>query len=94
MCWKGNQIRDRVTADLGTRAALADLGTQADLGTPSAGRQVPPPKKKYWGNPQPWWGALETRTPGCALEALSLGGARKALNWTEPTEKVSWTGQA
>ncbi len=28
------------------------------------------------------------------LEVLGLGGARKALNWTEPTEKASWAGPA
>ncbi len=65
--------------DQGTRAALADLGTQW------AGRQMAPPKQFPWGKPQP---------RGGTLEALSLGGARKALNWTEPAEKVSWTGPA
>ncbi len=50
------------------------------------------------------WGARAARTLGGAwvvwllrdaLEALSLGGAREALNWTEPAEtKGSWTGAA
>ncbi len=38
---------------------------------------------------------IDTYISGGALEALSLGGARKVLNWTEPTEtKVSWAGPA
>ncbi len=65
--------------DPGPRAALVDLGT------PWVGRQVAPPKQFPWGRPQP---------RGGALEALSLGGARKVLNWMEPVEKVSWAGPA
>ncbi len=44
-----------------------------------------PSKQFPWGKPQP---------RGGALDALSLGGARKTLNWMEPAEKVSWTGPA
>ncbi len=65
--------------DPGPRAAMMDQGT------PWVGRQVAPPKQFPWGRPQP---------RGGALEALSLGGALKALNWTEPAEKVSWAGTA
>ncbi len=75
--------------DPGPRAAMMDQGTRAalaDLGTLWVGRQVAPPKLFPWGRPQ---------SRGGALEALSLWGARKALNWTEPAEtKVSWAGPA
>ncbi len=82
-------------ADLGTRAALADLGTSW------AGRRVAPPKRNFLGEihnlgggaleVRTLGGALEAQTPGVSLEALSLGGTWKALNWTGPAEtKVSW----
>ncbi len=53
---------------------------------------APPPQR---GDPLPQGGTLEARTSGGILDMLSLGGAREALNWKEPTEtKVSRTRPA
>ncbi len=83
--------------DPGTRAALTDQGTRW------AGRQVAPPPNKnvlgksttsgeYSGGVDAWGHSGGVDARGCSG---SLGGARKALNWTEPAEtKVSWAGPA
>ncbi len=53
------------------------------------------PPESSWGTPLPQGGTLEARTSRGILEVLCLGGARKALNWTEPAEtKASWAGPA
>ncbi len=52
-----------------------------------------PPESSWW-TPLPQGGTLEARTSRGILEVLGLGGARKALNWTEPAEKASWAGPA
>ncbi len=38
--------------------------------------------------------SLQTIKLSLVTYKLGLGDARKALNWTEPTEKVSWAGPA
>ncbi len=52
------------------------------------------PPESSWGTPLPQGGTLEARTSRGILEVLGIGGARKALNWTEPAEKASWAGPA
>ncbi len=52
------------------------------------------PPESPWGAPLPQGGTLEAQTSRGILEVLGLGGARKALNWTEPAEKASWAGPA
>ncbi len=52
------------------------------------------PPESSWGTPLPQGGTLEARRSRGILEVLGLGGARKALNWTEPAEKASWAGPA
>ncbi len=65
--------------DPGPRAAMMDQGTQAAL----VDLGTPWIGRQVAPPKQFPWGRPQPR-----------GGARKALHWTEPAEKVNWAGPA